>query len=51
MHGERKVAFQGGVQPQQLLIRVARKLGDFDSHPMIEHFKFRARRTPSRRRR
>ena len=38
--GKRKVAFQGGVQPQQLLVRVARKLGDFDSHPMIEHFKF-----------
>jgi 5-methyltetrahydropteroyltriglutamate--homocysteine methyltransferase len=38
--GTRKVAFQGGVQPQQLLVRVARKLGDFDSHPMIEHFKF-----------
>ena len=38
--GTRKVAFQGGVQPQQLLVRVARKLGGFDSHPMIEHFKF-----------
>src|SRR6476646_8534931 len=38
--GTRKVAFQGGVQPQQLLVRVARKLGDFDTHPMIEHFKF-----------
>ena len=38
--GTRKVAFQGGVQPQQPLIRVARKLGDFDTHPMIEHFKF-----------
>ena len=38
--GKRKVAFQGGVQPQQLLVRVARKLGDFDTHPMIEHFKF-----------
>jgi 5-methyltetrahydropteroyltriglutamate--homocysteine methyltransferase len=38
--GKRKVAFQGGVQPQQILVRVARKLGDFDSHPMIEHFKF-----------
>ena len=38
--GTRKVAFQGGVQPQQRLIRVARKLGDFDTHPMIEHFKF-----------
>jgi 5-methyltetrahydropteroyltriglutamate--homocysteine methyltransferase len=38
--GQRKVAFQGGVQPQQLLIRVAGKLGEFSSHPMIEHFKF-----------
>jgi 5-methyltetrahydropteroyltriglutamate--homocysteine methyltransferase len=38
--GKRKVAFQGGVQPQQVLVRVARKLGDFDTHPMIEHFKF-----------
>src|SRR5471030_1006719 len=28
--GTRKVAFQGAVQPQQKLIRVARKLGDFD---------------------
>lgn len=38
--GQRKVAFQGGVQPQQLLVRVAEKLGRFDTHPMIEHFKF-----------
>jgi 5-methyltetrahydropteroyltriglutamate--homocysteine methyltransferase len=38
--GKRKVAFQGGVQPQQVLVRVARKLGDFATHPMIEHFKF-----------
>src|SRR6185503_6160010 len=38
--GKRKIAFQGGVQPQQLLIRVGRKLGDFGGHPMIEHFKF-----------
>jgi 5-methyltetrahydropteroyltriglutamate--homocysteine methyltransferase len=38
--GQRKVRFQGGVQPQQILIRVARKLGDFDGHPMIGHFKF-----------
>ncbi|MDO9411542.1 MAG: 5-methyltetrahydropteroyltriglutamate--homocysteine S-methyltransferase [Pseudolabrys sp.] len=37
---ERKVKFQGGVQPQQVLTRVARKLRDFDTHPMIEHFKF-----------
>ncbi len=46
--GERKVKFQG-VQPRQILLRVARKLGDFDSHPMIEHFKFlkaHTRQTP-----
>lgn len=36
----RQVNFQGGVQPQQVMTRVARKLGDFDTHPMIEHFKF-----------
>ena len=47
--GRRKVAFQGGVQPQQVLVRVARKLGDFDTHPMIEHFRFlkaHTRQTP-----
>jgi 5-methyltetrahydropteroyltriglutamate--homocysteine methyltransferase len=47
--GKRKVTFQGGVQPQQILIRVARKLGDFDGHPMIDHFKFlkaHTRQTP-----
>ena len=38
--GLRKVGFQGGVQPQQLLVRVAEKLGRFDTHPMIEHFRF-----------
>src|SRR5258708_12913837 len=32
---ERKVKFQGGVQPQQVLTRGARKLGDFTGHPMI----------------
>ncbi len=42
---QRKVNFQGGVQPQQVLTRVARKLGDFDGHPMIEHFKFLAAHT------
>jgi 5-methyltetrahydropteroyltriglutamate--homocysteine methyltransferase len=41
----RNVNFQGGVQPQQVLTRVARKLGDFQTHPMIEHFKFVAART------
>jgi len=47
--GQRRVAFQGGVQPQQLLVRVAGKLGGFDGHPMIEHFKFlkvHTRQTP-----
>src|SRR5512140_557040 len=38
--GKRKVAFQGSVQPKQNLIRVARKLGDFETHPMNAHFKF-----------
>ncbi len=47
--GQRKVGFQGGVQPQQLLVRVAEKLGRFDTHPMIEHFRFlkdHTRQTP-----
>jgi 5-methyltetrahydropteroyltriglutamate--homocysteine methyltransferase len=47
--GERKVQFQGGIQPRQRLIRVARKLGDFETHPMIEHFRFlkaHTRQTP-----
>ena len=43
--GERAVKFQGGVQPRQVLLRVARKLGAFDGHPMIEHFKFVAAHT------
>ena len=37
--GERKFQFQG-VQSPQVLIRVNGKLGRFDGHPMIEHFKF-----------
>ncbi len=37
---QRKVSFQGGVQPQQVLTRVMRKLGDFHDHPMIDHFRF-----------
>jgi 5-methyltetrahydropteroyltriglutamate--homocysteine methyltransferase len=46
--GERKFKFQG-IQPKQVLIRVTDKLGRFDGHPMIEHFKFlkeRTRQTP-----
>jgi 5-methyltetrahydropteroyltriglutamate--homocysteine methyltransferase len=38
--GRRAVRFQGAVQPKQILVRVVRKLGDFDGHPMIEHFRF-----------
>jgi len=46
--GERKFKFQG-IQPKQILIRVTEKLGRFDGHPMLEHFKFlqaRTRQTP-----
>jgi 5-methyltetrahydropteroyltriglutamate--homocysteine methyltransferase len=42
--GERKFKFQG-IQPKQILIRVTQKLGAFDGHPMIEHFKFLAAHT------
>jgi 5-methyltetrahydropteroyltriglutamate--homocysteine methyltransferase len=42
--GERKFKFQG-IQPKQVLIRVTKRLGAFDSHPMIEHFKFVQART------
>ena len=42
--GERKFKFQG-IQPKQVLIRVTEKLGRFDGHPMIEHFKFVAAHT------
>jgi 5-methyltetrahydropteroyltriglutamate--homocysteine methyltransferase len=46
--GERKFKFQG-IQPKQVLIRVTHKLGAFEGHPMIEHFRFikaRAKVTP-----
>jgi 5-methyltetrahydropteroyltriglutamate--homocysteine methyltransferase len=42
--GERKFQFQG-VRSPQVLIRVTEKLGRFDGHPMIEHFRFLASRT------
>jgi 5-methyltetrahydropteroyltriglutamate--homocysteine methyltransferase len=42
--GERKFKFQGA-QPRQVLIRVTEKLGRFNGHPMIEHFKFLAAHT------
>jgi 5-methyltetrahydropteroyltriglutamate--homocysteine methyltransferase len=37
--GERKIKFQGP-QPKPILLRVVGKLGAFDGHPMIEHFRF-----------
>jgi 5-methyltetrahydropteroyltriglutamate--homocysteine methyltransferase len=37
--GERKFQFQGA-RARQVLIRVTKRLGAFDGHPMIEHFKF-----------
>jgi len=42
--GERKFKFHG-IQPRQVLLRVTQKLGAFDGHPMIEHFKFVAAHT------
>jgi len=46
--GERKIKFQGP-QPKPMMLRVVGRLGAFDGHPMIDHFKFVAahtRRTP-----
>jgi 5-methyltetrahydropteroyltriglutamate--homocysteine methyltransferase len=42
--GERKIKFQGP-QPRPMMLRVTGKLGTFDGHPMIEHFKFVQRTT------
>ncbi len=48
--GERKIKFAGsGPQPRPILLRVIGKLGGYQPHPMIEHFKFlkaHTRRTP-----
>ncbi|MBO0755098.1 MAG: 5-methyltetrahydropteroyltriglutamate--homocysteine S-methyltransferase [Bradyrhizobiaceae bacterium] len=46
--GERKVKFQGP-QPKPVLLRVKGKLGAFNGHPMLDHFRFvraHTRRTP-----
>jgi len=43
--GDRKLKFQGGVQPKQWVSRVKEKLGRFESHPQIAHWKFVADRT------
>src|ERR1700681_107514 len=37
--GERKFKFQGA-QPRPILLRIDKKLGGYEPHPMIEHFKF-----------
>ena len=37
--GERKMLFKGP-QPRPILLRLKDRLGRFDGHPMIEHFKF-----------
>jgi methionine synthase II (cobalamin-independent) len=42
--GDRKIRFQG-VNPKPMMLRLTGKLGAFDSHPMIEHFRFLKERT------
>lgn len=48
--GDRRIPFKGsGVQPKQWVSRVKEKLGRFDGHPQIAHWKFVAdhtRQTP-----
>ena len=46
--GERKIKFQGP-QPKPMMLRVIGKLGAFNTHPMLEHFRFvkeHTRQTP-----
>ena len=43
--GDRKLKFQGGVQPKQWVSRVKDKLGKFSGHPQIAHWKFVADHT------
>ncbi len=38
-YGERKMLFKGP-QPRPILLRLKHKLGAFDGHPMLAHFKF-----------
>jgi 5-methyltetrahydropteroyltriglutamate--homocysteine methyltransferase len=42
--GERKIKFQGP-QPRPMMLRVIGKLGSFDNHPMLDHFRFVQRHT------
>jgi 5-methyltetrahydropteroyltriglutamate--homocysteine methyltransferase len=37
--GERKIKFQGP-QPRPMMLRVTAKVGGFDQHPMLDHFRF-----------
>ena len=37
--GERKIKFEG-VNPKPMMLRVTDKLGRFETHPMLAHFKF-----------
>src|SRR5262245_5076053 len=37
--GERRIRFQGP-QPRPMMLRVVGKLGHFDGHPMLDHFRF-----------
>jgi 5-methyltetrahydropteroyltriglutamate--homocysteine methyltransferase len=37
--GERKIKFEG-VNPKPMMLRVTGKLGRFETHPMLDHFKF-----------
>jgi 5-methyltetrahydropteroyltriglutamate--homocysteine methyltransferase len=37
--GERKIKFQGP-QPKPMMLRVIGKLGAFNGHPMLDHFRF-----------
>jgi 5-methyltetrahydropteroyltriglutamate--homocysteine methyltransferase len=43
--GDRKIRFQGGVQPKQWVSAVKEKLGRYTGHPMIAHYRFLAERT------
>src|ERR1700750_3230827 len=42
--GERKISFQGK-QPRPMMLRVIGKLGSFNGHPMLDHFRFVKERT------
>ena len=43
--GDRRLKFQGGAQPKQWVSRVKERLGAFNGHPQIAHWKFVADHT------